>query len=159
MEELLKINEIKTITNAHMDLLLLADPSKKMILEYVNRGICFDIENGLKQPIGIIVLVPVRPQTIEIMNLSIHEGYQSKGYGRYLVQHAIQYAKSQQYSNIEVGTGNSSIGQIAFYQKCGFRITGIEQDFFSKHYKEKIIENGLWCRDMIRFSMQIKTTG
>lgn len=69
--------------------------------------------------------------------------------------HAIQVAKSKGYKTIEVGTGNSSVGQLALYQKCGFRIIGVDMDFFIKHYPELIFENGIQCRDMIRLSQDL----
>ena len=49
-----------------------------------------------------------------------------------------------------IGTGNSSISQLALYQKMGFRIAGVDVDFFTRNYPEEIIENGIHCRDMIR---------
>ncbi len=68
---------------------------------------------------------------------------------------AIEVAKSKGYRTIEVGTANSSIGQLAFYQKCGFRITGVDKDFFVRHYPEEIFENGIQCRDMVRLSQNL----
>ena len=50
--------------------------------------------------------------------------------------------------NLEVGTGNSSFSQLALYQKCGFRISHIQSDFFTS-YAEPIIENGIHCVDMV----------
>ena len=44
---------------------------------------------------------------------------------------------------------NSSI------QKCGFRITGIDIDFFIRCYQEEIFENGIQCRDMIRLTQYL----
>lgn len=44
---------------------------------------------------------------------------------------------------------NSGIHQFYLYQKCGFRITGVDRNFFLTHYTEKIYENGIQCRDMI----------
>ena len=35
----------------------------------------------------------------------------------------------------------------------GFRITGIDQDFFVHHYDEEIIENGLILKDMVRLQL------
>lgn len=55
-----------------------------------------------------------------------------------------------------VGTGNSSFDQLALYQKCGFRMKGIIEDYFIEHYEEPIFENGIQCRDMIRLSLKIK---
>ncbi|MEX6343726.1 GNAT family N-acetyltransferase [Staphylococcus ureilyticus] len=65
------------------------------------------------------------------------------------------YAKKNGYKNIEVGTGNSSIGQIIFYQKMGFRMRNIDVGFYDRNYNEKIYENGILCRDMIRFIKEL----
>lgn len=137
-----------------MDLLLLADPSRILVEEYIQRGECFVAESG-GQIIGVYVLLPTRPETVELVNIAVKESEQGKGLGKQLVIHAIEVAKSKGYRTIEVGTGNSSIGQIALYQKCGFRITGVDIDFFIRYYSEAIFENGIQCRDMVRFSQDL----
>jgi ribosomal protein S18 acetylase RimI-like enzyme len=137
-----------------MQLLLLADPSQKLVEEYLERGQCF-IAKVNNQVIGVYVLLPTRPETVELVNIAVDEKYQGQGIGKQLVLHAIQTAKLQGYKTIEVGTGNSSMGQLALYQKCGFRITGIDRDFFIRHYTEEIFENGIQCRDMIRLSLDL----
>lgn len=137
-----------------MDLLLLADPSQNMVEEYLERGECY-IADRDNQVIGVYVLLPTRPNTVELVNIAVAEKYHGKGIGKRLVMHAIQIAKGKGYKSIEIGTGNSSIGQLALYQKCGFRMTGIDIDFFIRHYREKIIENGIQCRDMVRLSQDL----
>ncbi|PRX42792.1 acetyltransferase (GNAT) family protein [Planifilum fimeticola] len=107
------------------------------------------------QIIGVYVLLPTRPQTVELVNIAVMPLHQGKGIGKKLLKHAIQTAKSMGYKTMEVGTGNSSIGQLAFYQKCGFRMIGIDFDFFTRHYSEAIFENGIQCRDMIRLSRDL----
>ncbi|MUV38230.1 Aminoglycoside 6'-N-acetyltransferase [Lentibacillus sp. JNUCC-1] len=145
------IRELYMNEEAPLDLLLLADPSRKLIDEYLNRGKCFVAENNHKL-IGVYVLLPTRPATVELVNIAVAESEQGKGIGKQLLLDAIQRSKTKGYQTIEVGTGNSSIGQLALYQKYGFRITGIDPDFFTRHYDGKIFENGIWCRDMIRLS-------
>ncbi|WP_346235661.1 GNAT family N-acetyltransferase [Lysinibacillus telephonicus] len=137
-----------------MDLLLLADPSRKIVEEYVQRGECFVAENE-DRIIGVYVLLPTRPETVELVNIAVIETEHGKGIGKQLIMNAIEIAKSKGYKTIEVGTGNSSIGQLALYQKCGFRITSIDIDFFIRHYTEEIFENGIQCRDMIRLSQDL----
>lgn len=134
-----------------MGLLLLADPSRKIVEEYIQRGQCFVAESN-DQVIGCYVLLETRPETVELVNIAVEEIFQGKGIGKKLVMNAIEVAKSKGYKTIELGTGNSSISQLALYQKCGFRITGVDIDFFTKHYTEDIFENGIQCRDMIRLS-------
>ena len=137
-----------------IELLLLADPSRKLVEYYVKKGECY-VSDHNKEIIGVFVLLPTRPNTIEVVNIAVAENQQGKGIGKQLVMNAIQIAKSEGYKLIEIGTGNSSIGQLALYQKCGFRITGVERDFFIKHYTEEIFENGIQCRDMVRLAKDL----
>jgi ribosomal protein S18 acetylase RimI-like enzyme len=138
-----------------MSLLLLADPSEKLVKEYLKRGQCYIFEKDDKT-IGVYVLLPTRPETVELVNIAVAEHYQTNGIGKALVLDAIEKAKHHGYKIIEVGTGNSSIGQLAMYQKCGFRITGVDRDFFTIHYEEEIVENGIVCVDMIRLTKQLQ---
>jgi ribosomal protein S18 acetylase RimI-like enzyme len=137
-----------------LHLLLLADPSLVLVEAYLKRGQCFvaEVENCI---IGVYVLLQTRPETVELVNIAVDENQQSKGIGKQLVYHAIQNARLLGAKTIEVGTGNSSVGQLALYQKCGFRITGIDRDFFIRHYTEEIVENGIQVVDMIRLSLDI----
>lgn len=139
---------------APMALLLSADPSNEMVEDYVNRGECFIVESETEM-VGVFVLLPTRPGTVELINVAVIENHQGKGIGKWLVQEAIGKAKSKGYKTIEMGTGNSSVGQLALYQKCGFRITGVDEDFFVRHYLEEIVENGIQCLDMIRLSQDL----
>ncbi|MBG9447071.1 GNAT family N-acetyltransferase [Cytobacillus firmus] len=151
----MKIRKMDHSEPPPMNLLLLADPSIEFIKGYVNRGETYFAEiNG--EVVGVYILLATRPGTCEIINIAVSEKYQGEGIGRKLLEHAIELAFQGGYKTLEIGTGNSSIGQLAFYQKCGFRITGVDRDFFVRHYKEDIIENGIHCRDMIRLSMDLQ---
>jgi ribosomal protein S18 acetylase RimI-like enzyme len=148
------IRQIQQNEELPMDLLLLADPNEQIIQSYLPRSKCFVLElKGMV--VGIYLLLPTRPLTIELVNIAVDESMQGKGFGKKLVIHAIETARILGYKTIEVGTGNSSLGQIGLYQKCGFRITGIDIDFFVKHYCDPIMENGIQCRDMIRLQQEL----
>lgn len=135
-------------------LLLMADPSKEVIEKYLSVS---EIYVALlhNQIIGIYVLTNIPRHVFELKNIAIDEKYQGQGFGKKLVQDAIQKAKNKGAQRIEVGTGNSSLSQLALYQKCGFRIIGVEKDFFTKNYEEEIIENGILCVDMIRLAIDL----
>ncbi|MCJ8006424.1 GNAT family N-acetyltransferase [Lederbergia wuyishanensis] len=137
-----------------INLLLLADPSYELISEYISRGECFVAEEN-HNIIGVFVLLPTRPKTVELVNVAVAENFHGKGIGKQLVIDAIDRAKLKGYKTIEIGTANSSISQLALYQKCGFRITGIDKDFFIKHYDEVIYENGIQAVDMVRLSLDL----
>ncbi|AIQ13740.1 acetyltransferase [Paenibacillus durus] len=136
------------------ELLLLADPSRDLVDRYLQKGTCYiavlSEEALLQKPVGVFVLLPRGAETVEIMNIAVREDAQGKGIGRRLLQAAIEIAKAFEARNIEIGTGNSSIHQLALYQKYGFRIVGVDRDFFVRNYTEAIYEDGIQCRDMIR---------
>ncbi|MFF5994931.1 GNAT family N-acetyltransferase [Lysinibacillus sp. KU-BSD001] len=137
-----------------MDLLLQANPSGEIIKEYIQRGKCYILEEH-DNIIGVFVLIPTRPGTVELVNVSVAEEKQGRELGKRLVEEAIKIATLARFKKIEVGTGNSSISQIALYQKFGFRMTHIDKDFFIHHYKSPIFENGIQCVDMVRFSLDL----
>lgn len=150
-----KIRPLEDHEEVPLDLLLLADPSQEMIEEYLQRGQCYVGLDEREQIIAVIVLLPTRPGTLEIVNIAVREAFQGRGIGKKLIQFAMDQAREKNAKTIEIGTGNSSVGQLLLYQKCGFRITGIDRDFFIRHYPEKIYENGIQCRDMIRLSLDL----
>lgn len=149
-----KIRKLNEGEQFPMELLLLADPAREIVEEYVQRGECFIAEIE-QQTIGVYVLLPTRPETVELVNVAVAEGQRGRGIGKSLVLNAISVAKINGYKTIEIGTGNSSVGQLVLYQKCGFRIIGVDTNFFVRHYSENIFENGIWCRDMIRLSQDL----
>lgn len=94
------------------DLLLLADPSKDIVDEYLERGECYTAWAG-DELAGVYVLLKTRPQTVEIVNIAVKESLQKKGFGKQLVLDAIEKAKKLGADTIEIGTGNSSIHQLS----------------------------------------------
>ena len=88
--------------------------------------------------------------SLEITNIAVVESKQNQGVGKYLVDAICKAAEQRGYRSINVATGNSSIGQLAFYQKAGFRIVAVEMNYFVNNYEEPIYENGILCRDLIR---------
>lgn len=136
------------------DLLLTADPSREMVEDYVSRGEIF-LAKIKDNTVGVYVLIQTRPKTIELVNLAVEEAFQEQGIGKILVLDSIERARSLGARTVELGTGNSGIGQLALYQKCGFRIVGVDRNFFTRHYEEEIYENGIQCIDMIRMSLDL----
>ena len=72
----------------------------------------------------------------------------------FLINAEIKFAKDSGMKTLEIGTGNPGVIQMMLYQKCGFKIVGVELDYFRKNHTEKIFENGIECRDMIRMRME-----
>lgn len=148
------IRKLKNDEKEPYNLLLLADPSEEIIKDYICRGTCY-VASYEGEIVGAYILIKTRPFTMELVNIAVAEKYQGKGIGKKLIADAINRARQENAKVLEVGTGNSSIAQLALYQKCGFRITGIDRDFFKIHYREKIMENDIECVDMIRLSLEL----
>ena len=137
------------------DLLLEADPNKELVDKYIKTGECYLGKNSDGELVGLYVLVKVSEGVLEIINVSVDAKFQGQGYGKMLVSDAIERAKKSGAQEIEIGTGNSSFMQLSVYQKCGFRIVGVDTDFFVKNYPEPIFENGIQCRDMVRLAIDL----
>lgn len=137
-----------------MDLLLLADPAEEAVLSYLNKGFCFTAEHA-GVTVGVILYMETGPGVMEIMNVAVRPDLHNKGIGRQLILHALNEIRKTDTRTVEIGTGNPGVVQMLLYQKCGFRIVGIDFDFFRRHYPEPIIENGIECRDMIRLRMEL----
>ncbi|REB07440.1 GNAT family N-acetyltransferase [Sporosarcina sp. BI001-red] len=151
----MEIRKLKANEKPPMDLLMLADPSIDRIEEYIEEGDCFVAEDE-QQIVGVYVLLQTSSGNVELMNVAVAEDLQGRGIGKKLVLDAIQVAETKGYTTLFVATGNSSIGQLALYQKCGFRIVGVDQDHFVIHYPETIFENGIQCRDRIKLEFNLK---
>lgn len=151
------IRQLAENEQAPMDLMLLADPAEAVIETYIHQSDCYVMERG-GQIVGVYLLQAIQPDAIELVNIAVDENMQGQGLGKKLVNHAIRTSKNNGYRMLTVCTGNSSLGQLALYQKCGFRMVGIETDYFVKHYSEPIYENGIQCRDRIILQMDLHLT-
>ncbi len=142
------IEPIENKEEIPFDLLELADPSRVQIESYLNTGLCF-IVRFESEIIGVIVLEKIDSTVIEIKNIAVKESEQGKGLGKALLKHSKKVSRELGFKKLIIGTGNSSIGQLALYQKEGFEIVRIEKNFFLKNYSEPIIENGIQCKHLV----------
>ncbi len=150
----IEIKQILSVTRFHLDLLLLADPSIGKINKYLIDSNIYSASID-DETIGIIVIKEVDNLKKEIKNVAVKKEHQNKGIGKKLINFVLKIEKSNGTKIVEIGTGNSSINQLLLYQKIGFRIDSIDRDFFSRNYKEVIIENGIICKDMIRLCIDL----
>jgi aminoglycoside 6'-N-acetyltransferase I len=136
-------------------LLLLADPSKELVDEYLKPSdIYVARQNG--ETLGVIVLFPLTTETVEIKNVAVKPEFQGQGIGSFLIENAIQVALLNKQISICIGTANSSVGQLFLYQKLGFEIIDIKRHFFTDNYVEPIYENGIQAKHMLVLTRQLK---
>ena len=135
-------------------LLLDADSSRVEVRKYLNRGELWVAEKD-KKVIGAMVLLQTRIDVVEIVNIATMQKHRSQGVGTALLRKAKARAKNLKAHMLQVGTGNNSFPQLIFYQRFGFRIVGVERDFFVKRYKKKYERSGVVLRDMVRLEMPV----
>ena len=148
------IQKIKTITTQHFSLLKQADPDEDMINSYIYRAFLFECLYNNKI-VGVLALNQNKENALEILNISVLEEYQHQGIGSSLLVFTENFAKENHYSTLEVCTGSTSIWQLYFYQKHGFRITDIQTDYFLKNYSTPIFEHGIQLKDQLCLKKEI----
>ena len=140
-------------TQAPIDLLLLADPSEQKIRSYLHHSQCF-VASRDGTVIGACLVQPMRVTCCEIMSIAVHPDHQKTGTGTLLLKWIIDFYRRSGALQLEVGTGSFGY-QLAFYQKQGFRVTGIERNFFIDNYDEPIVEDGIRLYDMLRLTRRL----
>ncbi len=137
------------------ELLLLADPSKEMVDNYIKHSEIFVAKlNG--EIIGIIVLFPLTADQIEIINMAVYPNFQGQGIGSYMIETALEMLAQKNLKSVCIGTANSSLAQLYLYQKLGFEITELKKDFFIDNYTEPIFENGIQAKHLILLTKDIE---
>ncbi|MCX7569645.1 GNAT family N-acetyltransferase [Tumebacillus sp. DT12] len=148
------LHAVQKRRDAYLPLLLLADPSEEAVRRYLEVGELYAWLSEEDETIGVMHVLAEEEATpvVELKNVSVRERYQGQGHGKQMVEAVLTMLRQRGVREVKVATGNSSIGNLAFYQKLGFRMTGIEHDYFLREYSEPITENGIPCRDRIHFA-------
>lgn len=91
----------------------------------------------------------------EIVELAVADEAQGRGLGRTFVTWLLAEAARRGKRAVEVGTSNASLGNIAFYQKCGFRMERVRKDYFW-YDRSGRAENGIAVRDLLVFRYELQ---
>jgi ribosomal protein S18 acetylase RimI-like enzyme len=84
----------------------------------------------------------------ELVYVAVAAEQRGRGLGKAIIEQLIQEGRRRGTRAILVGTANSSLENIAFYQKCGFRMESVRRDFFA-YLPQPIYEHGIAMRDML----------
>jgi GNAT superfamily N-acetyltransferase len=90
----------------------------------------------------------------EIVELAVAPERRGQGLGRRLVEWVADEGRRRGKGALEVGTSNASLGNIAFYQKCGFRMDRVRRDYFW-YDRTPRVENGIPVRDLLVFRLDL----
>lgn len=137
--------------DAPIDLLLLADPSEEKIRSYLPASNCF-VASRNGSVVAAAVVQPREAGAHELMSIAVYPDHQQSGIGTALLKWIVDYFGRAGATKLEVGTGTFGY-QLAFYQRQGFRVTGIDRDFYLNNYDEPVFERGIRLVDMLRLTI------
>jgi ribosomal protein S18 acetylase RimI-like enzyme len=134
----------------YLPLLLLADESEQQVRSYMQNGDLYDfaVDGSVG---GIVLAIPTADAAVELKAVAVAPELQGHGIGKRMLAAVLDDLRARGTRRVIVGTGNAGIGQLAYYQKAGFRLLRIERDFFSpsRGYPEAMYDNGIRLRDMV----------
>jgi ribosomal protein S18 acetylase RimI-like enzyme len=147
---------------ALLPLLLEADESEPEVRGYMQEGDLYVLHAaGDPAPLGMTLTIPLpdEPGAVELKAVAIDPTLQSRGLGKRMLALVLADLRERGATRAIVGTSNAGIGQIAFYQKAGFRLWRIEQDFFTpeRGYDPDSRENGIQHRDMVWMDQELSS--
>ncbi|MCL2670790.1 MAG: GNAT family N-acetyltransferase [Clostridiales bacterium] len=147
------IERIAANKKAFLPLLLLGDESESQIDAYLQRGELYVLFDG-EYPAAAIAVTVEGDGVIEIQNLATDPGYRRRGYASRLVEFvAARYWFNQR--KLILGTGDVS-GILRFYGRLGFEVTHRIPDYFTTHYEQPIIEDGIVLKDKVYMERRLQ---
>ena len=141
----------------YLPLLLLADESETQVRSYLHHGDLYVLSDPAGTAIPVALVLDDGAGTAELKAVAVTPEHQGQGLGKRLLALVLRELRSCGVRRVVVGTGNSSIGQLAFYQKAGFRLWRVERDFFTPNrgYPPGLQENGIPLRDMVWLEQEL----
>ena len=137
--------------DSYLPLLRLADDSESEVRRYYQMGDLYVLDDDAAMPLGVALAIPGFDGSVELKAAAIDAALHRRGLGKRMLAAVLADLTTRGVMRVVVGTGNSGVGQLAFYQKAGFRLWKIERDFFSpeRGYPDGLEENGISLRDMV----------
>lgn len=132
----------------------LAEDSATQLDGYLDAGRVLVARRG-GALVGHLQLVPTgRDGEIELKNMAVVPAMRGTGVGRALVATALARCNADHLTGVVVATAAADVGILRFYQRCGFRLAGVERDAFTPEtgYPEPVIIDGIPLRDRVWLS-------
>jgi GNAT superfamily N-acetyltransferase len=125
---------IEHYTGSHRDLhwsFREADDSEQHLDSYIDLGRLWVARATSGEVIGHLQAVPRDEEVWEVTSIAVVEFQRGLGAGRALLERAIEEARAAGMQRLILATGAADVGNLRFYQRCGFRMTRIVHDVFT----------------------------
>lgn len=133
-----------------------AEDSALQLDGYIDSGRVL-VARLLETIVGHAQVVPATtPSAIELKSLAVVERLRRTGIGRGLVRAVLDLARAEGLGSVVVATAAADIGNLRFYQRCGFRFEHVERDAFTpaNGYREMLVD-GIPLLDRVWLSQEL----
>jgi GNAT superfamily N-acetyltransferase len=139
-----------------------AEDSETRLEAYLELGQVWVARDAADAVVGHLQAVPRADGsdaglTWEVTNTAVVETARGRGIGRRLLERAVVEARRAGVARLVLATGAADVGNLRFYQRCGFRMTHIVPDAFvpANGYPDEIVVDGIPLLDQVWFARQL----
>ncbi len=131
----------------------LAEDSDQQLASYIDLGRVWVARTSDGEIVGHLQAVARDESRWEVVNTAVAEHERGRGIGRALLDRAVDEARSAGVARVILATATADIGNLRFYQRCGFRMTRIVPDAFGAYqgYPPGIEVDGIPMLDQVWF--------
>ena len=134
-----------------------AEDSVTQLEGYIDAGRVLAARRG-ELIVGHLQLLPTpRDGVVELKNMAVVPRLRGTGIGRALVAAALAQSRTEERRRAVVATAAADIGNLRFYQRCGFRFDSVERDAFTPEtgYPDPVVIDGIPLLDRIWLSQDL----
>jgi len=147
---------IEEYAGAHRDLewsFRLAEDSDQQLDSYIDLGRLWVARASHGEVVGHLQAVPRDADLWEVVNTAVAEHRRGQGVGRALLDRTGEEARAVGVSRLILATATADLGNLRFYQRCGFRMTHVVRDAFGapQGYPPGIEVDGIPMLDQVWF--------
>lgn len=124
---------------------------------YLHDGVLYGVVGEDREPEAAVLVLDEASGVAELRNVAVVEARQGRGLGTGMIHAVLAALAARGIETVRVGTASSGVRQLAFYQRCGFRLSHIQRDYFTPEngYPSDLSENGIPSRDMVWMEMTV----
>ena len=130
-----------------------ADDSQDLLDAYIDLGRVWVARAAGGEVIGHLQVVPRGEEVWEVTNTAVVQSQRGRGAGRALLERAVDGARAAGVRRLILATGAADVGNLRFYQRCGFRMTHVVRDVFTPEngYPPGLEVDGIPLLDQVWF--------
>lgn len=151
---------IEEYAGPHRDLewsFRLAEDSDQQLDAYIDLGRVWVARTSEGDIVGHLQAVRREAEVWEVVNTAVAEQARGQGVGRALLDRAMAEARTAGAVRMILATATADVGNLRFYQRCGFRMTHVVPDAFGPYqgYPPGLEVEGIPLRDQVWFEREL----